>query len=41
MKLVDPTTKFAKTFEEGIAEFASDHIPGFLNNGKPLTDGAS
>lgn len=32
---------YAQSFEEGMREFQSDHIPGFLNDGEPLTDVAA
>ena len=38
MELIEPSMAYAKSFEEGIKEFNSDHVPGFLNNGEPLTD---
>lgn len=40
MELIDPSMAYAQTFEEGIAEFQSLHIPAFLNNHEPLTDTA-
>ncbi|HVW66601.1 MAG TPA: GNAT family N-acetyltransferase [Candidatus Peribacteraceae bacterium] len=41
MELIEPSLSYAASFEEGIEEFHSDHVPGFLNNGEPLTDVAA
>jgi predicted acetyltransferase len=41
MQLVDPSMDYAESFREGILEFQDSHIPGFLNDGQPLTDAAA